>query len=1162
MSQAGCLGLGLANVAGLRDTSPEVNGGTRLDFGILGPIEVRREGVAVRVGGPRQRALLALLLCNANRVVSRERLIDELLGDQVLETAEHALRVQVSRLRKALADDGDQQRLLTRAPGYQLRVEDGELDLHVFEQLLSDGRQALEHGDAGQAAGLLRESESLWRGRPLADLEFEPFAQFEVQRLEELRLLALEERIEAELAVGRHAALCPELESLVAEHPLRERFRGQLMLALYRSGRQADGLEVYRAGRLLLVEELALEPGPQLRQLERAILEQDPTLEPPRGSQPPVAVDTLVEEDVSEVADAKPAPRRPRPNRARWAALALGVCVAAALAGFAIAPDLGSSARRPRNGNVLALIPPGDRSVAATVRLRAPPTAVAAGFGSLWVAEAGAGLIIRVGEKRRAVLAEIPVGVQPGRMLAADGQVWVLDPVDRTLSAIDPDTDAVDQTIAVGRDPSDLVLSDGSLWVANQGDGTVTRLDPSTGRTQQIIRTGGDPTGLATTAGAVWVANDEAGTVDRIDAHTGAITSTIRIGDAPAAITAAHDALWVLDPLDATVSRVDPRRETLEATVSLGGAPTALTQSGGNVWVADSQRGTVLQVDPGSNTVKDAALVGGQPTGLEAADGLWVAAAAVRPSHRGGTLTTATSYQIIDTVDPAAGTSNNVSPPQFLGMTNDGLVTVDHAAGVSGTRLVPDLAISLPEPSDAGRSYTFRLRPGVRYSTGAMVRASDVTHSFERVFAIGSSGADWYRSILGAAACLRRPASCNLARGIVADNQTQTVTFHLTRPDPDFLYKLTLTFADVLPGSTPDSQARSPLPATGPYMISRYIPSHEVLLTRNPRFREWSAAAQPEGYPDRVLLRLDLDGSRSASAVATGAADFMANLGQIPDRYAAYFLRHHRRQVRVDPLMETSFMFLNTRAAPFNDIRVRRALNLALDRSRIVNSYGGTSAAQPTCQILPPGIPGYRPYCPYTSEPSADGRWQTPNMTEARRLVAASGTKAMKVTVWNTPGPPGTIAETKDAVTVLDQLGYRATLRLLPDTTYFTYTNDSRNHAQVIDGGWSADYGDADDFIGKLTCRYFIPRDGLDTADASEFCDPSLDNQVARANALQTTDPSAANGLWAQLDDKLTNLAIWVPTVTPNEIDLISRRVGHYQYNPVWGVLLDQLWVR
>jgi DNA-binding SARP family transcriptional activator/tetratricopeptide (TPR) repeat protein len=254
---------------------------TRLEFGILGPLEVRLGGTLVHVGGPRQRALLALLLCHANRVVSRDELIDELLGDQPAGAAERMLRVQVSRLRQVLGGGDGRPRLLARPPGYLLRVQDGELDLQVFEQRVAAGRHALERGDPGQAALLLGEAELLWRGRPLADLEFEPFARSEIQRLQADRLVAAEERIEAELALGHHATVCPDLERLVGEHPLRERLRGQLMLALYRSGRQADALETYRAGRLLLVEELGVEPGPGLRRVHEQVLAADPGLDLP-----------------------------------------------------------------------------------------------------------------------------------------------------------------------------------------------------------------------------------------------------------------------------------------------------------------------------------------------------------------------------------------------------------------------------------------------------------------------------------------------------------------------------------------------------------------------------------------------------------------------------------------------------------------------------------------------------------------------------------------------------------------------------------------------------------------------------------------------------------------------------------------------------------------
>jgi WD40 repeat protein/DNA-binding SARP family transcriptional activator len=248
----------------------------RVEFRILGPLEVRADDLPVPLGGPKQRALLALLLLSANRVVPRDTLLAELSADEV---GTDRLRVQVSRLRKTLDLGEAEPRLIARPPGYMLRVERGELDLELFEQSLADGRRAVTEGDLQRAGKLYEAALSLWRGRPLADLEFEPFARLEVERLEEMRLGAVEERIEAALRQGRQTELVPDLERLVAEHPFRERLRGQLMLALYRCGRQAEALEIYRRTRLMLDEELGLEPEVRLQELEKAILVHDSALE-------------------------------------------------------------------------------------------------------------------------------------------------------------------------------------------------------------------------------------------------------------------------------------------------------------------------------------------------------------------------------------------------------------------------------------------------------------------------------------------------------------------------------------------------------------------------------------------------------------------------------------------------------------------------------------------------------------------------------------------------------------------------------------------------------------------------------------------------------------------------------------------------------------------
>ena len=238
-----------------------------MEFRLLGPLEVTEHGRSLALGGVKQRSLLAVLLLNANQVVSADRLIDELWGDAPPPTAAKSLQVHVSRLRKELGDG----RLATRTPGYVLYVDPSELDLARFERLVGEANGS----DPRSAGEKLREALGLWRGPALADLAYEPFAQTDIARLEELRLAAIEQRTEADLAGGRHAELVGELETLVAEHPLRERLRYQLMLALYRSGRQAEALEAYRDARRALSQELGLEPSEELKQLERSILNHD-----------------------------------------------------------------------------------------------------------------------------------------------------------------------------------------------------------------------------------------------------------------------------------------------------------------------------------------------------------------------------------------------------------------------------------------------------------------------------------------------------------------------------------------------------------------------------------------------------------------------------------------------------------------------------------------------------------------------------------------------------------------------------------------------------------------------------------------------------------------------------------------------------------------------
>src|SRR4051794_2905777 len=237
-----------------------------IDFALLGPLAVHRDGQPVELAGVRQRALLAVLLLRARQVVGADRLLEEVWGEAQPTAGATALRVRISQLRRALGGDGAL--IVTRAPGYLADVEGAQLDVHRFERLAREGDDALGRDDPARAAERLERALALWRGPALADFAYEPFAQAPAQRLEELRIAAREQLVAAQLALGRHDRILGELQELVAEHPLRERLWAHLMLALYRGGRQAEALAAYRDARRILSEQIGIEPGPELQALE------------------------------------------------------------------------------------------------------------------------------------------------------------------------------------------------------------------------------------------------------------------------------------------------------------------------------------------------------------------------------------------------------------------------------------------------------------------------------------------------------------------------------------------------------------------------------------------------------------------------------------------------------------------------------------------------------------------------------------------------------------------------------------------------------------------------------------------------------------------------------------------------------------------------------
>jgi peptide/nickel transport system substrate-binding protein len=598
--------------------------------------------------------------------------------------------------------------------------------------------------------------------------------------------------------------------------------------------------------------------------------------------------------------------------------------------------------------------------------------------------------------------------------------------------------------------------------------------------------------------------------------------------------------------------------------IMVGGTPAGIAYADGAVWVADSQGGDIARIDPGTGSVRRIHL-DNEPAALAAAgpDVL----ATVLPSlasHHGGTLT----YVAPLTAHYRPGdmaTAWDIFDWQVFSMTNDGLVGFSHVGGLAGDTVVPDLAKALPVPTDHGRTYVFSLRPGIRYSTGALVRPEDFRHALERAFIINRGGGPasfFYSSLVGAGQCERTPQRCDLSQAIVADDAANTVTFHLTAPDPDFLEKLALPFADAVPAATPAHMVSpAQLPATGPYMTKSLKLGRAWILVRNPRFRQWSEQAQPGGYPDRIIVRLGLDPQQAVDAVEHGRADVLL---YPPANRIHELATHYASMLRVGPLAATVALFLNTRVWPFSNLAARQAVNFAIDRHKVIGLIGGSVAAQPTCQILPPTLPGHQPYCPYTINPGPSGAWTAPNLARAEQLVRASHTAGAKVAVLTGGFGPGMPEHAlgRYLVSVLDQLGYRATFRVVGQNRFYQLAGDSRARIQVGDFSWYQDFPSSSDFFVPLFgCRSFLPNNPANLND-SEFCNRNIDAEVSNALKVSGSAPNAAGLLWARIDRDIVDQAPWVPLYNPNALVLLSPRVGNFQFHPFWNVLLDQLWVR
>ena len=822
------------------------------------------------------------------------------------------------------------------------------------------------------------------------------------------------------------------------------------------------------------------------------------------------------------------------------------------------------------DANVVAVIDPADASLTAQIAVGASPSHMAVGGRGVWVSNADDRTVSRLDPVTRTVRQTIAVGSAPGAIAVGEGGVWVVNSLDRTLSWISPATNQVVKEITVGNGPSGVCVGGGAVWVANGDDRTVLRIDPTSGRRTRTVRLDDAPTELACGGGAVWASSESAGTVTEISAASASVTGTTRVGAGVSALGFGDGALWVTNPLTGTVSEIDPRRSGVARTVAfgVGDGPAAVAVGHGAVWVSNQYAGTVARIDPRRGVIARTLKVGNRPQGLALVGGaLWTGVRAGGARHRGGTLRWLGAgnnviFRRAD-FDPAVPAAYGTVASRVLAITNDGLTAFRHTGGLDGTKLVPDLAVALPDATDGGKTYAFKVRSGVRYSNGATVRPTDIRRGLERVLRAGSPGSGFYGSIVGVAACMRKPSGCDLSRGIAADDRAGTITFRLTAPDPQFLHELALDFAVAVPAGTGPPGSGRELPASGPYVITPGRSPGEQRLVRNPHFRVWSSAAKPDGYPDVILHETGNALPTAVRSVEEGRADYV-NVGSgasdlPPGELDALFTRY-ARQLHTSSQPATVYFWLNTREPPFDDLDVRRAVNYGVDRGAALALEGGARFAQPTCQIMPPNFPGYRPYCPYTADAGPGRPWTGPDLARARRLVARSHTRGMRITVW---GRSERFApHSRFLVRLLKQLGYRVSLRLVSDRQIGGIATDSRRHPQTGPQIWTADFAAASNFLGlTFSCDALISGDHVGL-NWSRFCDRRMRSMMRRAQRLPATEQAAANTLWGSVDREVVDKAAAIPLLNPKAIELVSRRTGNAQYNPQWGLLLDQLWVR
>jgi DNA-binding SARP family transcriptional activator/ABC-type transport system substrate-binding protein/outer membrane protein assembly factor BamB len=966
-----------------------------MEYRLLGPLEVLDgNGHKLPLGGATQQSVLASLLLRAEMTVPLEYLVEQ-LWEEPPASALRTVQVYISRLRQELPAGAIER----RAGGYALLLDGDRLDLRLFEQAAKEGRAALAANDCERAAELLREALALWRGPALAGLTSEALRR-EAARLEEVHLQVLEDRFEAELVCGRHRELVPELQALVAEQPFRERLRAQLMLALYRGGRAGDALELYRETRRLLVDELGMEPGDELRKLEQAILRQDDSLaSAPEATRPKL--------DQGQEGTSRPPPVLPKGRPRRPLLLIVLACAGggAVLLGLLLPGVLDRSTATAafRPGTVLL-----DLKTRRQIKFLPPSQIASPRFprysgGHFWLFNASPSSFVELDPATGKVLKTFPppdgmkITKTSTPYAVAGRALWVGagDDLVRVDTRLGEEVDRLDLDKIVGDSGAaqGVAVGGGLVWVGRDvHTGQVVAVDPNTHKVRYRFDDVFHHVDLAYGGRRVWAADGQG--VDVIDpsTHTFRAVRDIEKTDpffgvfSPGIVVAAGGGFgWTTDSTKGLVYKID-RRGRVVARPETGLGATGAYFDDGVLWVRNEKdEGTVTGIDAITGKKKTVFRFH-HPVRAEVAGG-GVLLAALEPTSEvrigalGGKVARLFSQQgAFEAGDeparnwiPAAGQIYFATCAQLLNYPDE--------PAPAGVRLRPEVAAAMPTLSTDRRTYTFTVRRGYRFSppSSQPLTAATFRKSIERALSPkldvgfpkdwGALGAIKVTEIQGEQAF--RQGTAQHISGLRVRGNRLSIT--LTKPSQTFLRRLAHPAFCPVPIGTPSVPGAAnrrlggagefSVPSAGPYYVADWRKDQYVILKRNPNYHgprphALDAIALQEGLDATAALdrvrRGDADGIISSSRASSELLDPLLDpSGEVASRYGRAFA--NEAQYVPATYLETGFIMLNSVRGPFADRGVRRAAALAVNRR--VNAAVWSSV--PSDQLLPPGFPAF-----------------------------------------------------------------------------------------------------------------------------------------------------------------------------------------------------------